>query len=243
MQTLKQALRKTNLTKNNVEMQLQKFLFRYRITPSPELKQSPAEAMLGRKLRNRLDLIMPKELISKEESMNSSGETKIFQVGDKIAAREYLNKNMKWRFGTVLRRVGKLHYLVKLENGKIWKRHIEQLRTNGKAICDRGPKIDLSLDIFDGNYPHQLVTENNQGGERPIDELPNTESSSAGILTPPEGENEKPNALAPAEQGQSSVGDKAKKRACNQISGETPNTRPQRDRKKPCRYGDYLSSF
>jgi len=47
---------------------------------------------------------MPKELIIKGRSMNNDGETRTFQVGDKRAAREYLNKNMKWRFGTVLRK-------------------------------------------------------------------------------------------------------------------------------------------
>jgi len=239
VQTLKQALRKTNLTKNNVEIHVQKFLFHYRITPSPELKQSPAEAMFGRKLRSRLDLIMPKELVIKEGSISKEGETRIFQVGDKLAAREYLDKNIKWRFGTVLRRVGKLHYLVKLENGKIWKRHIDQLRSCAKVTCNSEPRLDL--DIFDGSPPNQEVTENNQVGERPEREVPNAESSSTAIQTPPERENKEQNAGAPAGLEQSPVGDKDKKRASKQASGPTPNTRPQRDRKKPCRYGDFLS--
>jgi len=69
VQTLKQWLRKTNLTKENIKTSVQKFLFHYRITPIPELKQSSAKIMFRRKLRNRLDLIFPKELEFKKGSM------------------------------------------------------------------------------------------------------------------------------------------------------------------------------
>jgi len=59
VQTFKQTLRKLNITNGNIEANLQKFLFHYRLTPHPELNKSPAEAMYGRKLRSRLDLMFP----------------------------------------------------------------------------------------------------------------------------------------------------------------------------------------
>lgn len=134
VQTLKQALRKMSSNNNNVKVNVQKFLFYYRITPIAELKQSPAAAMFGRKLHGRLDLISPKELSIKEKSKERNDETRNFQVGDKVAAREYLGKNMKWRFGTVFRKLGKLHYLAKLENEKLWKRHVDQLCANKSQL-------------------------------------------------------------------------------------------------------------
>lgn len=59
IQTLKQALRKVELTKDNIEEHLQKFVFRFRII-SPELKQTSAERMFGRNIRSRLDLVFPR---------------------------------------------------------------------------------------------------------------------------------------------------------------------------------------
>jgi len=60
------------------------------------LKQSLTEIMFGQKLRNRLDIIFPKELEFKKGSMECGG-TRNFEIIDKIAAREYLNKELKWR--------------------------------------------------------------------------------------------------------------------------------------------------
>lgn len=95
VQTLKQALRKVVLTKDNVNEYVQKILLHYRLTPDPEFKLSPAERMFGRKLRSKWDLISPKELIDKRGKVEDDGETRFFQVGDGVLAREYLNKSCK----------------------------------------------------------------------------------------------------------------------------------------------------
>ncbi|XP_029678775.1 uncharacterized protein K02A2.6-like [Formica exsecta] len=188
VQTLKQSLRKIKLTKDNVKVNVQKFLFHYRITPIPELKKSPAEIMFGRKLRNRLDLILPKELAFKVESMKCNNETRNFQVGAKIAAREYLNKKINWRFGIVFRKLGKLHYLVKLENGKMWKRHVDQLCIIGQDVQDVKSKLDL--DVFDGIHPNQNVTKNIRGGERPVINVTNKDCVNDAANAPAEEETE-----------------------------------------------------
>lgn len=172
VQTLKQGLRKVKLTKDMIEENVQKFLFHYRITPIPELKRSPAEIMFGRKLRSRLDLIFPKELITMI-NLKCDDETRNFQIGDNIAAREYLNKKIKWRFGTVVRKLGKLHYLIKLENGKIWKRHINQLRSDKSknteivkareeldVACNRDNAVDIPTEEeTEKNAPKKISAE------------------------------------------------------------------------------------
>jgi len=48
--------------------------------------------------------------------------------GQKVIAKTYSNNKPEWKRGTVLRKLGKLHYQVKLENGHTLKRHIDQLR-------------------------------------------------------------------------------------------------------------------
>jgi len=70
---------------------------------------------------------------SKEESNNQNKssilKTRQFNIGDRVQSRDYRTKEIKWQYGVILNRFGKLHYLVKLDNGYELKRHIDQLRS------------------------------------------------------------------------------------------------------------------
>ncbi|XP_036318010.1 uncharacterized protein K02A2.6-like [Rhagoletis pomonella] len=53
------------------------------------------------------------------------------EVGEKVAVRDYQSPE-KWRFGTITAILGNLHYNITLEDGRIWKRHVEQMRDVGE---------------------------------------------------------------------------------------------------------------
>ena len=55
MQTLKQGLQKLE---GNMQDRLSRFLFFYRLSPHATTDVSPAEVLIGRRPRSRLDLIM-----------------------------------------------------------------------------------------------------------------------------------------------------------------------------------------
>lgn len=135
VQTLKEALRKLNVTNGNIKTNLQKFLFQYRIT-HPKLNKSPAEAMFDRKLRSRLDLIFP-DVTKEKKIIENINIARNFREGGKVVVRDYLNKNIKWRFKSVIKKFGKLHYDVKLNDEKIWKRYIDQMKAIGNRISDK----------------------------------------------------------------------------------------------------------
>lgn len=69
-----------------------------------------------------------------KSNLNESAITRFFSEGNKVACRDYLNKNSKWLFGTVIQRLDKLHYYISLENGNIWKCHINQIRGIGDKV-------------------------------------------------------------------------------------------------------------
>lgn len=176
VQTLKQALRKTEFSNENIVKQVQKFLFHYRVTPIPELRQSPAERIFGRNLRSRLDLIFPMELENENKTWQHDGVTRSFRIGDRVSAREYLNKNCKWKFGVVHRILGKVHYLAKMDGGKIWKRHIDQLRANKclakqtnlverERLVNEEPIVENAR-LKDTGQPEEDAGENPPGKER-----------------------------------------------------------------------------
>ena len=57
VQTFKQSLRQIQGT--SIKEKLNKFLFKYRITPHTVTGVAPAELLMGRRLRSRLDLLKP----------------------------------------------------------------------------------------------------------------------------------------------------------------------------------------
>lgn len=160
VQTLKQGLRKLGTTNKNIKRNLQKILFNYRLLPQQESGKSPAELMFGRNLNSRLNLIFPKteQKIKKEET--TSINLKQFKIGESVVVREYLDKNIKWRFGKVTKKLGRLHYLVRLPNDRTWKRHVNQMRAVGSSAANNtkipmwdygSPNGDINLDTVDSS--------------------------------------------------------------------------------------------
>ncbi|XP_055904586.1 uncharacterized protein K02A2.6-like [Eupeodes corollae] len=90
------------------------------------LAESPAELYLHRQLRIRLDAIRPtKELPS---TVPQNGTIRSLKTGDRVTVRVYRNNKPPWELGFITQKLGSLHYIVKLDSGYIFKRHIDQLR-------------------------------------------------------------------------------------------------------------------
>lgn len=163
VQTLKQSLRKRN-ENDTVEQHIQKFLFSYRTTPLPEYKKSPAELMLGRQIRTRLSLTLPTKRI-KIWNETPHKTVRSMEIGDEVLAREYVNKKYKWRKGIIEKKFGKLHYLIRIDENRVWKRHIDQVR---KLIKNNSIVSEETQNEMDYENPRENI-------ERPNLDRPNLE--------------------------------------------------------------------
>ncbi|KAF6217027.1 hypothetical protein GE061_001380 [Apolygus lucorum] len=125
IQTPKRRLKAATGDPTPLPTKLQSIWFRYRATPLAS-GQSPAELYLKRRIRTRLDALLPN---SKARIPSSSGPLKVrsLQVGERVQARVHLGNCDVWRFGTLMRRLGRCHYMVELDSGRSLKRHINQL--------------------------------------------------------------------------------------------------------------------
>ncbi|BES99282.1 Hypothetical Protein NTJ_12100 [Nesidiocoris tenuis] len=121
IQTLKRRLKAAASDPAPLSIKLQQIMFHYRTTPLAS-GLTPAELYLKRKLRIRLDALLPNKKAQVSTS-TSTAKFRSLKVGERVQARI----QDRWHFGTVTRKLGQYHYIVELDSGRSLKRHINQL--------------------------------------------------------------------------------------------------------------------
>lgn len=158
VQTFKEKLKALKCERKDVQFELYKILMAYRRTVHPVTGKSPSMLVYGRQMKSRLDLLVPVADL-KVSSRGEEEPVRCFTVNERVAARDFLGAS-KWQFGTVTERLGKLHYLIELDDGRIWKRHVDQMRAgpvqrnaeaeSGKLFFDRLPSTSLAQSVSVG---------------------------------------------------------------------------------------------
>ena len=143
VQTVKGALRASISEGLDIQYRLDRFLLAYRNAAHSTTGESPADLMLGRPLRTRLDCLKP-EILSKQKDVGPILKPREFNSGSHVWARSYLSAD-KWKKGVILDKIGPLCYYVEVE-GRKWKRHVDQLKA-----CEG--KSDISSNCFDNEIP------------------------------------------------------------------------------------------
>ena len=142
VQILKSALKQARLTNTNVDTMLARYLMNYRSTPHTTTGEPPSVLLMGRRLRTRLDLILPSVHVKVESgqgytmSRTASRGCRQFYCGDQVQARNY-GQGEKWTRGVITGVLGNRYYSVDV-NGRTWKRHIDQLIKCSVETPDQG---------------------------------------------------------------------------------------------------------
>ncbi|XP_046975644.1 uncharacterized protein K02A2.6-like [Vanessa cardui] len=147
---LKSCLLSTQTMKDS-KLKLLKYLMDYRNSVHTTTGLSPAEMVFGHKIRSRLDLLNPKwsipssplisDLLKNQQCSQSDAQLKLktnnFTINDIVLYKKNINnKNFTWCKGIVIKRLGKVVYLVKdIETLSCYKKHINQLMLY-KGICN-----------------------------------------------------------------------------------------------------------
>ena len=143
MRDVKLALQRSD---DSWEATLSRWLLRQHITPHSTTAVSPSELTMGRIIRSRLDLLHPdvrKGVIGRQVNQKENHDDKVksdrrFDVSDPVFARNY-GVGLPWAAGTVVGVDGPVSYAIEMENGRIWRRHIDQLRRRLNENTFTGP--------------------------------------------------------------------------------------------------------
>ena len=166
VKTLKQSLRAAMAAKDHrtVHQLLGSFLMKYRNVEHATTGVAPAEAMLGRRVRTRMDLLKPnaeeKVLNAQAKQMEtSSQQLPEFSVGMPVLVRNYAG-GAKWKRGKVAGRTGPVSYTVVVD-GLVWSRHAGQLLPLPEKCEEQAERKQLpqpgaeatTIGVAAGRYP------------------------------------------------------------------------------------------
>ena len=149
VQTFKESMRKQS--KDSLNTRIARFLFSYRITPHTTTGTSPAELLFSRLPRSHLDLLKPTlagRVLRKQEKQKENHDVRskerTFQVGDFVFICDFPDRK-HWLSGKIISTKGPCSYLVKLEDGRIVRRHVDHIRACTSNSCT--PPTDVSAPL------------------------------------------------------------------------------------------------
>ena len=138
VQTVKNGIR--CMEGGDIQSKVTRYLAKYRITPQSTTGVSPAQLLMKRQVRTRLDLINP-NLSSRVLDAQSNQKThhdyhakdRTLSVGDPVLCDNF-GKGDKLLPGHILHKPGPMSYFVKLDDGRYIRRHQDNVRFRSYAV-------------------------------------------------------------------------------------------------------------
>ena len=142
VQTVKQGLRKQK--NGSIDTKLCRFLFTYRTSPHSTTGQTPAELMMGRRLRTRMDCLLPdlqdRVAVSQQqmkERYDRRSQDRVLTPGMRVWVSQVstlagVGKGTRWLPGHCVSCSGS-KITVQLEDGRVIQRHLDFVVPNGPS--------------------------------------------------------------------------------------------------------------
>ena len=122
------------MEEGTIQDKLSRFLLKYRTTPHTTTGVSPAELLMKRKLRTKLDLIVPstaslvrQKQEHKKQTHDHHAKHRDFEANDPVFIKNFSSPK-SWQKGTVVQTTGPVSALVKLPDGRVVRRHQDHMR-------------------------------------------------------------------------------------------------------------------
>ena len=153
----KEAMQSSFKDGRSLQQRVADFLLSYRSTPHATTDDSPACLMFMRQIRKRFDLLRPStqtQVVTKQAQQKTNHDrhsrTRHLSVGESVLVRDFVH-HPKWKEGKIASQLGPLTYLIILEDGRKWKRHIDHVKplvTSQPCLEDNSTSLDLPPDYI-----------------------------------------------------------------------------------------------
>ncbi|XP_046854150.1 uncharacterized protein K02A2.6-like [Xenia sp. Carnegie-2017] len=155
VRTFKDSMKIRKNEEGSTGEKLARFLLGYRTTPHTATGCTPAEILMGRRLRTRLDILHPSlanKMDKKSHQLPKLTKRKL-EIRDPVMVKDYRARRDRWIQGVIQMKLSPVTYRV-LVDDVLWKRHIDQLRSlAGSTVPDGKTKQDAE------KYPSNLETQ------------------------------------------------------------------------------------
>ena len=129
VQSFKKGI-KADKSGRTFQHKLHRLLLAYRSASHATTALSPAQLLLGRNVRTRLDLFKPDVTRGVDKRLLQSNKSTLkFFVNDQYVWVYNYRRGPNWVRGTVIERTGPVLFRVKV-NDQTWRRYVEQLRNS-----------------------------------------------------------------------------------------------------------------
>ena len=150
---------------------LSRFLLKYRTTPHTTTGVPPAELLMKRKLKTKLDLIVPNTASLVRQKHERQKQThdhhakhRDFEASDPVFIKDFSSPK-SWQKGTVVQTTGPVSALVELPDGRVvrrhqdhvWKNHNQDPTISNPEILVPGVLPDCTTDTTQPSGPAELV--------------------------------------------------------------------------------------
>ena len=146
VRTFKESIKAGERDGLTLQHRLENFLFTYRTTPHSTTQVAPCSLFLGRSLRTQLDLMHPdvgqrvrSKQAKQKQHHDQHAHHREFQVGQRVMTRNY-RSGPDWIPGTITAIKGPVTFTVCVDNGQLWKRHVDQL----KSLSAMSPQTEFA---------------------------------------------------------------------------------------------------
>ena len=154
VQTFKSFLKKC--ADGSLEDRLSIFLFQYRITPHSTTGSTPAQLLMGRQLRSRLDLLRPSlgarvQQQQERQKLHSDKSVPLrsFALSDPVYVSDLPAKDA-WLPGVVTKELGSRTFEIRLSDNRTVRRHIDHIRdrsSNLNSASTQSDWVDTSVEF------------------------------------------------------------------------------------------------
>lgn len=169
----------------SVETRVSRFRARYGITPQTSTGVSPAELLLGRKPRSRLDLVYPeirrkvrRSQASQKQAHDWHAKERTMWEGEAVYASNF-RRGPKWIPAVLKQSTGPTSFAVQLEDGRLLRRHQDHLMP--RASVPQVPTADQEVPADPIPASQAAEQPESQLAEAPMQPAEPVQSSPQGI--------------------------------------------------------------